>query len=113
MALRLYAIVSKHKCSPIEDAEDLQKWKDVLYGQAETVSDANEQAWRATLLHVCDTIVERAHEGVQKCSSLESLSQIKDPSWVEFQRRNLEMLWREELEVAIAVARSVRDGEIF
>lgn len=113
MALRLCAIASNHNDLSPEYNEDIRKWKEVLYGQAETISEVNERLWRATLLHICETIIERAREGIRKCSTLDLSEFQEPPSWITFQAHNIGNLWREELEVAAAVARSLRDGEIF
>ena len=72
------------------------------------ISNDNERAWRETLLEICEKITLRAKTAIASTADHEA-SEIPE-SWVE---RNIEMLWRGELEVAEAVAESVRTGVEF
>lgn len=113
IALRLLAIASNQPVeTPLtEDDEDMKRWVNVLYGQAETVSETNERIWRTNLLHICGLSIERAREGIRRCSALDQYQE--DLQWVQFQRDSIRALWREESEVATAVAQSVQQGESF
>ena len=104
-ALRLLHAVPGNTGREFEEACEL--WRSVLVGQAEIVSEENEKAWREGLLQICGKASTRAAMAIASCRS----GHLERPSnWVE---KNVEMLWREEREVAEAVAASVRAGVDF
>lgn len=80
----------------------------MLLGQRDVVSQENEIAWRATLLDICETLTVRATSGVAAVGRLS----LGDP-WSVWMKDAIKALWREEDEVARAVAASVRAGEEF
>lgn len=86
-----------------------QIWRDVLGGRKELISEENERGWRDTLLGICDRVSCRAQEGLNQTT--QDLTGLE--GWQAWMRENILCLWREELEVANAVARSLRAGEAF
>ncbi|KAI0093650.1 SET domain-containing protein [Irpex rosettiformis] len=114
-ALRLYHIVPESTHSVPRNAEELvDAWRRVLIGQEERVSEANEQAWRKSLLRICEEIIGRANGGMENLEGeLTTLKTKRTPGWLDWMAGNIQLLWREELEVAEAVTISVRSGEEF
>ena len=86
-------------------------WRSVLMGQAEMISNENERAWRETLLEICEKIALQAKTAI--ASAADHVASEFAESWLGWVEKNIEMLWREELEVAEAVAQSVRTGVDF
>ncbi|KAJ6496660.1 hypothetical protein C8R47DRAFT_1318293 [Mycena vitilis] len=64
----------------------LQRWRDTLTGSRDAVSDANEIAWKETVAEICGILIRRAR--ARKMGP--------DPGAVE-------ILWEEELHVALRV----------
>ncbi|PSR74907.1 hypothetical protein PHLCEN_2v9441 [Hermanssonia centrifuga] len=117
IALRLYyAIPTSIDTVPSAPEEATEGWKKVLTGQAEVISVENEKSWRESLLDICDEIIDRARqnrdENIRKLQQGLSLTEI-EPPWLRWAIGNLNLLWGEEMEVAEAVAMSVRFGEEF
>lgn len=94
-ALRLYHI-------NLDDSSYVQRWRETLVGQRDTVSEANESAWRDTAVQICATLIERATEGMGDLGT--------DKIWIH---QNIRTLWLEEMYVAEAVSESIRNGEQF
>ena len=89
-----------------------ERWRKVLYGQEEQISAAHEQAWRHTLSDICGQVEARAQAGLE--SIRDTLREARaEVSWAGWMQMNVETLWREELEVARAVAESVKAGVEF
>ncbi|KAJ7219254.1 hypothetical protein GGX14DRAFT_516199 [Mycena pura] len=78
-ALRLFHV-------PLGSSEDVQRWRDTLTGVRELISDANEAAWKRTVAGICATVIQRAK--TRRVS----------------ENRAAEMLWQEELHVALRVS---------
>ncbi|KAI0807377.1 SET domain-containing protein [Fomes fomentarius] len=80
----------------------VNRWRDVTNGQYEGISAENEEKWRQILHSICSQIVERARRRIRVGG--------KDGDsvgWRGWTVRNVETLWKEELEVAEAVAASI------
>ena len=88
---------------------ETQKWRDVLSGHREHISDENEEGWRDMLLGICERISGRAQERFNR--AVQDLT--KADGWQAWMKENILCLWREEQVVADAVAQSVRAGEVF
>ena len=88
---------------------ETQAWRDVTNGFRDSISDENERGWRDILLGICERISGRAQEGLDRAT--QNLTELD--GWQVWMRENVLCLWREELEVADAVARSLRAGEVF
>ena len=111
-ALRLYHVVQESRETVPPDWEVwVDKWRRVSSGQSDIISGANETAWKATLVDVCRTIIERARRGVQALGK--SASAVQKVPWSEWMLNNIRMLWQEEIEVAQAVVESVQHGVEF
>lgn len=108
-ALRLYDMISGGTVEVPSDPDiALKPWYDTVLGRRETVSIENEEAWRCTLLSICDTVEKRAEASMKSITDTPSP---RDPTeWYEWMLENVRVLWWEERSVAIAVAVSVRDG---
>jgi hypothetical protein len=97
---------------PDDSDELIDAWRSTLVGQQESISAANEQAWRDTLIEICETIIAQANVGVQGLAA--AVASLHDrPEWLDWMVKNVELLWKEEWEVAEAVLVSVRSGEGF
>jgi len=88
--------------------ESLQPWRDTLTGKRYTVSEQNEAAWRTTLLHICEVIIQRAESRLNDESPVSQCAQ-----WVAWMHENVRSLWNEEKCVAEAVLQSLRNQEQF
>ncbi|KAJ6547545.1 hypothetical protein B0H19DRAFT_954756 [Mycena capillaripes] len=74
--------------APLSDSDGaLQRWRDTLTGIRDTVSDANESAWRKTVAEICAILIQRA-----------------EARRTEKNLAAVEILWEEELNVARRVA---------
>lgn len=89
----------------------VERWRAVLWGQEEQISAKNEKAWRSTLIRICDQVAKTAKTGIESVQGRSK--QAEDPGWTGWVLGNIEMLWREECEVAEAVRRSVEAGTDF
>ena len=80
-------------------------WRDTLIGKRYIISEQNEQAWRATLSNICESIIQRAQNraklGVEGDGEMSVVC------------GNIESLWKEEWYVATNVLESLRVGEEF
>lgn len=116
-ALRLYHLFPLESTEvPAESDCDtmLHPWRRTLVGQQEAVSEANEIAWRETLLQLCGRVIKRAKIGQARLEAFSgSLAVASTPEWLEWMIGNIRLLWLEEEEVAEAVAASLRAGEEF
>ena len=112
-ALKLLNIVDRGTTEPPPRSESdrlLERWKDVVSGVAEVVSPENEQMWRNMLTDICEQVIERARVGLDAIARVQREGA---PEWIGWMRGNIRCLWQEELEVARAVAQSVKSGEEF
>ena len=109
-ALRLFHAVGDCAKGASAREEDIEAWKAVIAGQKEAVSEANETAWRATLVKLCEDIAVRARKGI---GHINDISGLPAQPWTGWAMQNIRLLWREEMEVATAVAASVRSGVDF
>jgi hypothetical protein len=68
-ALRLYHIfpVSENDVPP-HHAIAIRPWQDTLLGKQEFISEQNEDAWRKTLLSICQSVADNASVGIAGCS---------------------------------------------
>ncbi|CCL99118.1 uncharacterized protein FIBRA_01132 [Fibroporia radiculosa] len=109
-ALRLFHLVARLPGAPPCKLEaKIKPWRDVLSGKLDIIADDNEQQWRASLLDICETIARRARVGMRDAATrLPYMT-----GWPAWMKNNIQTLWREELEVADAVAHSIRTGEEF
>ncbi|KII88547.1 hypothetical protein PLICRDRAFT_41720 [Plicaturopsis crispa FD-325 SS-3] len=102
-----FRLVAALRLLHIDPSAELDDWRDTLMGRRDTVSDANEEAWRRTLVDICDRITERAQRRP-------TISRRTDaPPWFDWACNNIRLLWDEEVIVASAVTQSIRDGEQF
>ena len=92
--MRLCNIVPT-SATEISDAE-IGLWKDTVLGIKDRVSEANEAAWRAMLLEVCEQLCESARAVL-----------------IDETEERVETLWMEQLCVAEAVANSIVAGVEF
>lgn len=80
----------------------VNRWRDVINGRSEEISAENEEKWRRILHAICSQIVERARDRTRVgCKDGDSVG------WRGWTVRNVETLWKEEREVAEAVAASI------
>ena len=115
-ALRLFHAVTSPAATASSRDGDIDAWKDVIAGQKEAVSEANETAWRDTLIELCESIARRAREGLDRVTSFadhKSTETLTRPPWLAWATQNIRLLWQEEMEVATAVVVSVRAGVEF
>ncbi|KAI0341678.1 SET domain-containing protein [Trametopsis cervina] len=114
-ALRLYHIVSESVTQLPSDHESLvDDWRRVLIGQQDLISSTNEQKWRDHLVELCERVAKSAELGLgHLASTVERLRERDTPPWFNWMVGNIRLLWQEELEVAEAVAHSVKAGEEF
>ncbi|OSD01579.1 SET domain-containing protein [Trametes coccinea BRFM310] len=108
--LRLVCALQRLQGNGAEAEAAISAWEGVINGFVSQMSQSNEDAWRGTLLKMCETIRGRARQGV---SSLRSSPPSGDPPWASWMVGNLCALWREEAEVAEAVIASVLEGKEF
>ncbi|KAI0928740.1 hypothetical protein AcW1_005897 [Taiwanofungus camphoratus] len=113
-ALRLYHAIehSPSNTSCIPD-KALQAWRDVINGRINSISSENEIGWRKSLISVCEQITRRAEESICSDTLRSSETNHDKPGWHQWSKESIRTLWREESEVARAVARSIRAGEEF
>jgi hypothetical protein len=72
---------------PLGDSNGaLQRWQDTLTGLRDAISDANESAWKETITEICAVLIQRAKAHRR-----------------EMDAGAIDMLWKEELHVALAV----------
>ncbi|KAF8212255.1 hypothetical protein K438DRAFT_1806241 [Mycena galopus ATCC 62051] len=69
----------------------LQRWQDTLTGLRDAVSDTNEIAWKNSVVDICDILIQRA-----KAQRTETNTEA------------VEILWEEELHVALQVSTMYR-----
>ena len=97
---------------PVADDAQLEaivdEWRAVIYGQVDEISPQNEQSWRQALLRLCGRISERARSHLAAVTSQHE--DLPGRGWVA---QNVRVLWKEEREVAEAVAASVSAGVEF
>ncbi|KAJ7774807.1 hypothetical protein B0H16DRAFT_1508485 [Mycena metata] len=73
--------------APLIDSDGaLGRWQDTLTGLRDTISEANEAAWKETVVGVCATLVQRANTRRSNVSG------------------DISILWEEELQVASRVS---------
>lgn len=109
-ALRLIQLATSSEVNAgVLSESATQTWRDVLRGHRELISEDNERGWRDILLGICNRVSQRAQEGLDQTTR--DLSGLE--GWQAWMRENVLCLWREELVVADAVARSLRAGEVF
>ncbi|KAF8902104.1 hypothetical protein CPB84DRAFT_1707912 [Gymnopilus junonius] len=110
-ALRLYHLlpVSADDIPPGSDST-LQVWRDTMFGKRGTISEENEGLWKGTLSKICKDIIERGKGGLKMTVNIQEQG---SPTWLQPAKACIETLWREEIDVAIAVARSLEDNEEF
>lgn len=118
VALRLYHLLDEHgelfgrKDDP-ELLKRVQRWKSMVAGYSETINESNEQAWRKTLLTICESISAEARRSMHKID-LDSAKFIGTrPRWLPWALNNIRLLWQEALEVAEAVSDSIHSGQEF
>ena len=75
------------------------------------ISSDNEKHWRTAATAICEGIIQRAEAGVERVKSLTGGSE--KPEWFYWMKKNIALLWQEELEVAKLVLRSLQSGEEF
>lgn len=114
-ALRLLCLLES-SCTSEADSSSSQtsvidNWKKVIQGEAETISDDNEQQWRTAATAICERVIQRAEVGVERVKSVGRGSE--RPEWFEWMKQNILLLWQEEVEVAKLVLRSLQSGEEF
>ncbi|CAL1704780.1 unnamed protein product [Somion occarium] len=88
-------------------------WKAVVLGEQAIISQEHEQAWRNTLLKICETLIERANSNIVGLNERTLRPEHGLPDWYEWMLGNVRRLWLEELEVASCVAQSVQSGVEF
>lgn len=108
-ALRLYATVPQEAKEPPAD-EQVEEWRQTVYGNQDSISTANEKRWRQTLLRLCESIKERVRS---RGSLLAGRNSQEVPAWVIYPMACIEELWKEEGRVAQAVSKSVEEGVEF
>ncbi|KIY50871.1 SET domain-containing protein, partial [Fistulina hepatica ATCC 64428] len=108
-ALRLFHLVSQVPSSSTEK-QALQVWRDTLSGKRDAVSSANEQAWRETLVSVCEDVKQHTVDGMQRTNRLRHPPDI---DWRPWMQANIHMLWQEEFFVADAVRTTTLAGADF
>lgn len=96
---------------PLDLGNTIQPWYDTLLGKREVISDANETAWKETMLSICQSVADQAATGLAEC-------RIRFEGWekgrgIDDLKQNIEALWREELFIATGVLESVRGGVEF
>ncbi|KAJ6630784.1 hypothetical protein B0H10DRAFT_2160174 [Mycena sp. CBHHK59/15] len=98
-ALRLFHI-------PWDRSEDaLQRWRDTLTGVRDTISDANERAWKETVSTICSDLIQRAQEHM-KLQDDHSTANEGPNRWL---LEVVEMLWEEEYHVALEISRNIHE----
>lgn len=90
-----------------------ERWRAVLLGQADQISEENEKAWRSTLLVICQQIARKGKMEIQLVQQRARRTGSGDPSWMGWMLKNIETLWREQYEVAEATAESICAGVDF
>lgn len=112
-ALRLYHLFpASAKEVPPNSESLLVPWKATLLGSAERVSKENEDAWRSTLLRLCDSLTDKARSVIASMNSM-AAEDVDRTTWGHWMKNNIKMLWEEELYVASAVSESIRNLEEF
>lgn len=104
-ALRLYHLFpTSVEEVPLDADTALLPWKATLLGNADKLSEKNEEAWKATLLQVCRKLAKESTAGI---ASLDVASAGGQITWFPWMKKNIRMLWEEELFVATMVAESI------
>jgi len=86
-------------------------WQDTLLGKQEIISEENENAWKETLLSICQSVADNASTGLARCS--DKLDQWEGGGWIDAMKGDVKALWDEELFIATAVAESIHQGAEF
>lgn len=106
-ALRLLAWTQIHGslegCMEEEDRL-LAPWRATLMGRTSSISEENEKVWRRALGAICEKMRARGGLALQR---LEIQGPIVEHKWVQDMVRSL---WKEEIEVATAVQRSIEEN---
>jgi len=111
-ALRLYHLFPMSvNVVPLDLDDAIRPWRDTLLGKQEIISEENENAWRETLLAICQSVADNASTGITDCDA-ESDDWTKG-NWVDAMKDNVEALWNEELFIATAVSESIHQGVAF
>ncbi|GLB34973.1 putative SET domain-containing protein [Lyophyllum shimeji] len=110
-ALRLYHLFpASAEEVPLDADRALLPWKATLLGRADRISQENEEAWKDTLLQICSKLAEDATTAI---ASLDAVSANREIAWFSWMKKNIRMLWEEELFVTRMVAQSILGGEEF
>jgi hypothetical protein len=96
---------------PPHPANAIQPWQDTLLGKQEIISEQNEDAWKKTLLSICQSVVDNASTGIVGCS--DELGHWGTESWVNAMKGTVEALWHEEHCIAMAVSESIHQVRRF
>lgn len=89
-------------------------WKACTLGYVDQISDENERRTRESIARLCEDISEEA------ASVLEKIRLDGEPGtwseevegWTKFSLGCIESLWRERMDVAIAVKRNIDEGVV-
>ncbi|KDR81593.1 hypothetical protein GALMADRAFT_239640 [Galerina marginata CBS 339.88] len=110
--LRLYHILPMSANSvPVDTDQVLQEWRDTTLGKRDVISQKNESLWRATLKSICSDLITEARQGVQKISLIKGTGD--SPMWIDSARTCVDTLWKEEIDVATAVVKSLEENAEF
>jgi hypothetical protein len=101
---RIHHIDTAYLISHEEDV--LQPWRNVLLGRSQSISEANERAWRGSLIGIGDRLATRAEGAILSLNQL----QVGDQPWGSYAVECVQKLWTEEKLVAGAVRTSVIAG---
>ncbi|TFK42601.1 hypothetical protein BDQ12DRAFT_676474 [Crucibulum laeve] len=111
-ALRLYSLWPPSVTDISADAEQhLDSWRDTTLGKRDTISPENESSWRAMLSKICRSIISNARFMISRLDSEPCLT--SDDGSGKAMKKNIELLWQEQLYVAMGVENSLREGVQF
>jgi hypothetical protein len=89
--------------------ELLQPWRNVVLGRAHRVSEANDDAWRTSLLHICNLVQDAARKKIAELDRVET----RHEDWMPYAMECVRKLWAEEEAVAECVGNSVQSNVEF
>jgi len=114
-ALRLYELTDSLKNvyqaeDPLAISPDLQAWQNTIWGEKDIVSESNETAIWSRLGRICDELIARSEERLEKLQ--EQSQNISTTGWTGYAVECIKELWLEEHRVVDGVKKSIKADEI-
>lgn len=94
-----------------EATEELEAWEGTINGTHEDVSLVNELHVRKSLRRIGTEVIKRVDHYLGILNKVWTDYGIEKPFWIVESKKYIEVLWREEREVAVALINSLDKGD--